>query len=664
VPMPRLQPDDQARLDRALKREHEARGRHEAHRRRWEHFYALWRSYKDLKRDHLRAKPRDVDEVLREGKRAFGESLFIPYVFSIIESTLPRMLSEDPKMLVTPQVIHGLPDPDVLAQVEDNVANVTLLFDVQQRQMRYPLTLQDVAKSGLVYGLGVQKLPWCTEKAGRKKLVRPTVHTADGPQWVEAPAEQRVIFDGPKAEAVDIFDFLWDPYASSIDTARFVIHRTWRDEAYVRRQVESGVWTLPAGVQLKDLCSMGGSSQRDELWQKRERASGFSTAGANETGRGSVHEVWELHDDGQIMVVVDRAAVVLEGANPYWHGELPFQIFRPTRVPHEFAGIGEAEAIEDLVEEMNELRTSRRDNARLALQRPFAYFDGLVEPGDIAFGPGIGIPVDGDPREAIFPIPLQDIPASGYQEEANLSRDIERVSGIDDTQSGSGGGAAQTATGVQLVQAAAGIRIQNKTKLLEIEVVGPAAQQMLALNQQKITQERVVPGPPRPMEDDRPWSWYTIGPEELAGEYVVAPIGGSMAPENVAQKRNDATLLTNMMPVFQGVVDPQKVAPKVLELLGIDQAKTWLVPQEPTIPAHVIEQVAEALRQMALQDPHELEQLSDPHYLETLIAGAMAPPVPGDPSGDPMAEGGQDPAASAPAPAAPDQPAPQAPAPQ
>jgi hypothetical protein len=208
------------------------------------------------------------------------------------------------------------------------------------------------------------------------------------------------------------------------------------------------------------------------------------------------------------------------------------------------------------------------------------------------------IPVDGDPRELVFPLPLQDIPASGYQEEANLQRDIERVTGIDDTLSGGegGGGASQTATGVQMVHAAANLRIQNQTRRLEIETVKRTARQFLALNQQYIIEEQVIAGPPKPGEQaHRAHSWYRVGPAELAGEFEIEPEGGSMTPPNPVEKMQKALQISQMfMPLAQaGLVKPEKVVEYMLDNSGVENPRSWLQPQAVQLPPEAVALAAE-----------------------------------------------------------------------
>jgi hypothetical protein len=598
--MPELPENLQTLLDEVQHCWAEAEPRHDHHRKRWERFYGLYRAYRDMKRSYgLARSPRDVDEVLQGARTGFGADLFIPYCFSVIETTLPRMLASNPRLGVAPD------DPGS----EDNTDNVKLMIERQQNRVDYQLTLQTVGKSGLMYGLGVQKLPWARETRKTPVLERPNVQISGGPEWVisKEPVE-KVLYEGPRPEAVDIFDWLWDPHGYDMRSLDYAFHRTWRSDRYVRDMFESKTWELPEGWDLEDVLTGAGKAKYEEVWSGRDAASGAPSA--VEKGKG-IHEVWEFHDGEKVVTVVNRCCVVQHGPNPYWHGELPFQIFRPTEIIHELNGYGEIEAIEDLQEEMNAMRSQRRDNATLVLQRPFAYFDGLVDPGDIHFAAGMMTPVDGNPRDLLYPIELKDIPFSSYKEEENLQRDIERTSGVDDTLAGAegGGGASSTATGVQMVQAAANLRIALKTKRLSLEVVKPACRQWLGLNQQKIVTSTEIPGPPKPGEGDRQWSWYPIGPAELAGTFAVEPIDESMAPENKIARREEAL---GLLETFRGDpnVDQRKLAEHVLERLDIvDRPAQLMAPEEPDVPVQAIDLVRDTLAETGLVDPLQFEEL-------------------------------------------------------
>jgi hypothetical protein len=80
-----------------------AEDRHRGHRRRWEHFYGLYRSYSQFRDEYDRASPRDRDVGLRDAKGTWGAELFIPYSFSAVETITPRAVSQRPRMLVLPE---------------------------------------------------------------------------------------------------------------------------------------------------------------------------------------------------------------------------------------------------------------------------------------------------------------------------------------------------------------------------------------------------------------------------------------------------------------------------------------------------------------------------------------------------------------------------------
>lgn len=599
-------PQEARELVEMVRRHYElGKDTHEQARRKFNRYYARYRSYKDFKAAHRSSGRRDVDDILRDGQRTFGTSLFIPYTFSVVETMLPRMVAQNPVLKIKPE------EP----QWEDNVEPIKLAIADRQERISYPLIMQDVGKSGLIYGLGVQKVYHdFRERKGRPILVAPTAPT-DGAPWVMGKRDE-VTYDGPMAECVDVFDFIWHPYAYNNDTLRWAIHRFWPDNEYIKRMVESEVWQLPAGIKLGDVLDGGSENKRDEVWADRMSAAGYTSP---EKRGDHLHEGWEFHNGEKSITILDMTVPVQAGPNPHWHGEQPFQVYRPTNVLHEMVGIGEPEAIDDLNEEMNEMRTQMRDNAQLVVQRPFAYFDGLLDSADIAFGPGVGIPVDGDPREVIFPIPLQDLPASSYQETAALQRDIERVTGIDDTVSGSegGGGASATATGVQLVQAAAGVRIANKTQRLITEIGKPTGRLFLEILQQKLTRPMTVTGPPKPEEPDRDYSYYKVGPEEMQGRYRVDVEPESTTPDNPIKDADDAQRIWNMFGQ-DPLMNPMKVREESLKKLGYANASGWLAPQEPEVPMHVLETVAEALAQDLGQDPDQFRMA-----FEELVQGAL-----------------------------------------
>lgn len=571
-----LTPEQDALLKKIIGRFETAdRGVHRRFRDKADHFYALYRNYTDFRDSQVSTDRRDRDLGLQYARREWGAELFIPHSFAAVESILPRMLANSPKVIIRPKKERW----------EANAPYMKAMIDGQFAAIDYELRLQKIIRNALTYGLGVQKTYWATKKRTTKGLAR---STNDDNKWVVEPLA-KTFMDDPVVDVVDPYDWFWDPFAGEVQECEWVVHRTWRSLDYVCKMLKAGYWSGPSREDVE--MGTGGGTAYTEAWERRNRADGTPQSGRNP----GVHEVWEYHDGDRVITVLDRKWVVQEADNPAWHGELPFQVYRPTPIAGHMVGIGEIEPIVDLQAEINTLRSQRRDNATIALNRGFFYSEGMIDPGDFKTGPGIGVPTLGDPREAVFPMPFADIPNSGYQEEAALNADIQRAIGLNDEASA--GGQDQTATGAQLIHAQMSLRIKLKTRNAELELVRACGRQVMALNQQRILTNRDIriPSPPVPGQPDRRWAWKQVGPGELAGEFELDVEGGTLAPENVPQQRSDAQMMQQMMQ--DPGINKEPATRFVLTNLGITEPDAFIVQQPPEkmVPQAVMDKVLSAL---------------------------------------------------------------------
>lgn len=556
-------------------------GVHKDFRDRGTRLYRLYRNYQEFQTNWRQADGRDRDAVIWEERDNWGASLAIPIAFSVIETIAPRAVAHRPRMLYLPR--REIDEP--------NVENVRMLHDAQQDQIDYEQTLQNVLKSGLIYNIGWQKTFWREEWASRRRVVEAPPGKAG---YEEGERERVCTFNDPDAECCDGFDVVWDPFAHSIRSCRWIIHRTWRDLRYCMDRIKYGQWKTDAAKALteEDLRAMSAISGYTEIWAERRQAAGVGNY-ADVLAGEQMHEVWEFHDGERVITILDGQVPVQEAENPSL-GHLPFQAYRPTLVPREMVGIGEIEMLEHLIYEFNTARRQRRDAATLRLRMPFLFDEGMIDSDDLVFEPNTGIPVRGKPQDAFFPLRIDDVPGSSYQETAEILRDIWRGSGIsDETAGGEGdpGGAQDTATGAQLRYASINKRIENKARLLEIDVIRPAAKVFLALNQRKILEKREVrqelPPDPAASPNVRRFEWFKIGPAELEGEFEIVPEGGSTQPENTPQLRDDAMRLHNM---YGGDpdIDQAQLKKKELTLMGVKHPETWLA-IAPGVPPAVLE---------------------------------------------------------------------------
>jgi hypothetical protein len=554
---------------------------HKSFRDKADEFYRLYRGFTDFRKDVAHGHYRDADQVVAAAQDEWGAELFIPFCYSTVETIGPRMVAKGPRMIVVPRDEQAL----------GNVRHMKIVVDAQQKQIGYETILQIIGKDGLIYGLGVGKTRWKYEQRVRVKAV-PNPSDPTG-SFIEGIPQKYTCFDDAIAERVDPYDFFWDPNGDSMENVAFVIHRLWRGPAAIVRNVEAGVWRAAendptCSWTLEDLLSSRPKTQRSNVMDERLAAEGYNVTADRQD---ALHEVWEFHDDGsRVITLLDGCYPVQHGPNPGGEATYPFQIYRPTVVGGRFVGISEVEPIKHLQYEINTLRSQRRDAATLSLMRTFAYNETAVDADDIVFGPNMAIPVNGDPRDFLFPIPVPELPGSSYREEEAIVNDIQRTSGISDPVSGADTGASETATGVQLVQAAATMRIQNKARLLETSIIVPQGYEFIALNQRRILTSRdyFIPQQPNLEAPEIPaWKMVKVGPRELMGRMAIEVEGGSTGPENVPQQRADAQAFVSLSQDPR--LDGQKLLIRALELYGIDQPEGYVRPSEVQVPAALIE---------------------------------------------------------------------------
>jgi len=629
-----LAPDDRALLDTIVQRVGHFESTLGAFYRdglwsRMDRLYHGWTQMRSALRD---TRGRDRRDIYEDARQEFGHELFIMHAYAIVETVLPALLSNRPRILV-------LPNGEASTR---NVEHMKAMIDKQQANISLELRLQSVAKSALMYGIGVGKSYWLRREGKRTKVVPAAWYQqALGNKWTTEVCAA-ALHDDPTFEHVPVRDFFWDPFAANIDGARWAAHRTWRDTDYVKARLEDEHGWTHMQLKPEDIEHANGSADRfRKSVQGSFEAQGIPIPNPQGARESDVHEIIEYHDRGQIVTVLDRQWISLVVPNETNYGRLPFPTYRPTEIPNQMVGKGEIEPIEDLQLEMNQLRTDRRWAALMALNPVLFYNDGLIDPDKIKVGPGELNAVNGDPRDIIWQLDIKDVPQSSVRETAEIAQDIVRTSGISDTFAGGEAGSQATATGVQLQLARASARIQNKTRRAEVELIKPVGEHWVRLNQRHILGQREVrvAAPPEPGQPDRVWAQYQLGPNELAGNFDIEVDGGSTTPLNEPQMRQDAqTLMTLMGSPIGALFDPRQMAITILEKMGEKNPEAKLQ-AGMVVPPETLDLIAQHLAEMGMdpamaqqlvaQSLHEVLDMKDEQAQAASHGGEQGPPQQG-----------------------------------
>jgi hypothetical protein len=462
---------------------------------RWARYYKLYRSY------------------VKRTKSDWRSKVFIPYAFSVIETITPKIMGDIPKFVCVPVGPEDIEPARMMESMLDYCATNTDLY----------LELLKAVKSTLKYGTGILKT-YFKQDIRRTFVPQPKMRdiveqvedpvidpstgqplsSADGEvltetreivtgqeeDGVEMVPSEYLAYEGPAAEAIDLFNFYVAPEAEDIDSARYVIHRTYREMSHIVDLVKKGVYRLPDNMGPGDIVTDPddpGMVRRDSI----------ELGGGNDDSLRRAVEIWEFWtDDNRVITVANGKAILRVTENPFTHQQKPFVRMVDYLQEHEFWGVGEIEAIEGLQDIQNALINQRLDNVRLALNPTYAVdVENIEDLRDLTMRPGGVIRTKGGRavQEIFQRVDLGDVTSSAFAEASEMERFIERVTGVTAYQTGMDSPTLNdTATGVALITESGNTKFALKVRLMELMGLRRLAKHWGSIIQQFTTEERVV----------------------------------------------------------------------------------------------------------------------------------------------------------------------------
>ncbi len=401
----------------------------ESYESRWKRFYKLYRSYRDAS-----ASP-------------FKSNIFVPYIFSIVESVVPKMLG---MVFNTRPIISIQPRKGTSVNMSKLLESL-LEFQLDEDQLELFSKILEFFKEAAIYGTAFMKVI---------------------PRFND---DELVSFNYIDLEPIDIFNIYPDYRAKSIRRMKYIIQLSYMDFDELEKLEDQGFYKNVKEVEQY----VESSINVDEA--KRERLTDVGIL--DEYGFDStrkVVEVLEYWDREKIYTIGARSVILKEEDNPFG-GLLPFIMARYVPVQHELFGIGIPEIAESLQEELNTVRNQRMDNVNLIINRMFIAnkyadidFDSLVSyPGNVILTNDIN---------SIKPLDTRDVTKSAYLEEDIIKRDIDTGVGEYSYSRGEPPERRETATGIVRLQQASSARFDTVVKMLEFTVLRHIAKMFIWLD--------------------------------------------------------------------------------------------------------------------------------------------------------------------------------------
>lgn len=530
---------------------------------RWMKAYKLYRSYKE----ELPEEDRDL------------ANLFIPKTFSDIESITPRLvmssIARRPWVTVKPRSKDDIPKAKAF----------TSLLQAQFDKNKMFRKLVMYYKQALIYGTSPAFIGWRIEKKVRRvrkfrDRIVAGVNLTQLRGFRQVPYEEEqvvTLWDDPEFVPLDIWDFYPDPDGVSIEDMGYIIHRQWISAAEMEA---AGIYE---NIEEAKRTALGEAGNRAA--EERRKEVGLTPGYTGPRTRPI--ELLHLWEDGRVVTIANRSVVVrhLEGKDyPYYHGRKPFTAIVDTPVPFEFWGIGTALATADLQEELNTRRNQRLDAATLATHRMFVVArNANINPNDLVWRAGGVIYVDdlGDVNKMIKVLDMPDVSRSAYEEELLIHRDMEQTNAVSDFLRGTITDERRTATEINQAALGANARVELKIRLMADMGLKEIAEHFVELDQQFITEERVV----RVLGQDRRDEWVDIKPSDLqiVPDDLIPAASNVETWANRVQTRQDLERFMQIVgraPVFLQFLNIRKILEKLVETFEFADVDSVLIEEE------------------------------------------------------------------------------------
>lgn len=462
------------------------------YKNKWDRFYKMYRG------------------VLEETNYPWQSNIWVPLSFSTIETVVPRLVSNRPQIDILPRE----PNDEKYAQLMGKV------IDYQWDQMNMNVLLPEAVKEMCIYGTVILKAYWYKEESN---VIDKQMVDEQMPELGQVEVEEnKTIYNAPKVEVVDLYDFFVDPKATTIDNAEWVIHRSMRSLDYLHEMMEDGKYK---NIKLLEDEASSFAGWDDEK-QMRRNTIGISMP--VEQKNDKLIEILEYWTDERVVTVANRKIIIRDQENPFRHGKKPFIVCVDQKIPHEFYGMGELEPIETLQYELNDRRNQRMDNVTLILNRMWLVQNGKNVDEDELVSDAGGVVHTDDPN-AIQQLILPDVTSSSYQEETIIKADIQQTSGVTDFTRGMSSDALanDTATGISLLQEASNARFRLKIQNIEDMMLKRLGEFMVSMNNQFLSEETTIR-----IVGEEGKEFQTIKPEDIKGNFDVSVQAGSTIPGN------------------------------------------------------------------------------------------------------------------------------------
>lgn len=418
-------------------------------------------------------------QCIHDNLRVDGANLFIPYIYNIIETALPKILGSvfEAKPIITYKPVG--PGDDIKGEMLTN-----LVYYQMKQHMKAATRFYEVYKCAIMYGTAISKQTWKYKEKMimSREMTEHEVLMDDGTTVMiplRVPVQKKkVVYDAPDMKNIPIETFFFDPSAADVDDSPYCIQEYFKELHELQQGEKEGYY--------KNISKISEEKQ-DGALKARFDASGL-TIGDMANGV----RLWEYWTDDWCVTLANKSTVIRVEENPYFHRRKPFTRWVAVAMPNEFYGKSMVETLVDLQSELNTIRNQRIDNVSLALNRMFLIAKGSgIDIDQLKSRPNGFIEVD-DVDKDIKELIVQDVTSSAYRDEEITKTDMDVTSGVHNQDRGQAGERRETATTATLLSSASSERFRMQILLMEEDSLTDLGRQLAELNKQFLDDDTYI----------------------------------------------------------------------------------------------------------------------------------------------------------------------------
>ncbi len=551
----------------------------------WNQIYRMYFSQPDVSKTPSRSK------------------VFIPVIFQIIESTVPKVINSLFGSEEVFDVVPTNPKDQPIADV------IKLLLNYQLVQADFFIKFLEFVKQLSLYGTSYFFVYW---KVTRKWVVTRTPNRVpfkvlgydfsklfggsdEGVVSFTEKKEYKVVERRPEIKLLDILDVYPDPDCQTEADAEGVFVQSWENIQDIK-ELGKGKFPVYQNTDSPLLASPKENSFGTSR-QARRSTRGVSNVVQGREDQVSLLTYWGKYDldgDGireEVQIVIANKQVLLKaGPNPFDHQKRP--IVRAVLFPvvGEWFGMGLVEPVMSLVHELNTLRRQRLDNINQcinAMWKVLSWSD--IDLDTLVSSPNGIILVDD--MNALERLEGQNVTNQAYMEAGIVQTDIQNTTAPSSIQgSPDSSKLGRTARGAQMIIGQALEKFGTASKLLEEMGIKKVLRLFHQLNLQFIDNDEILrdPGLYGHLFDE------AITPEMIRGEVDFVMKGIS----DLTSREGKINQIMSFMGIFGKVLSPKTItalAQKIWSLMGFPTSDIEIGAVQPMPPDINLQGASEAV---------------------------------------------------------------------